>query len=84
MCLNFVIELLKIGRLLKYQAGRFGDRLSDHVEELNDVGASVKGLQNLDFSVDFLSTNGLQNLHDALLVVVDVAAFKDLRVFPSS
>lgn len=59
-------------------------RVSDHVEEGNDVGAASKVLQDLDLALDLLLLDRLKHLDDALLVVDDVDALKHLRVLAAA
>jgi hypothetical protein len=59
-------------------------RVADHIQERNDIGPASQILQDLDFSLDLLLLDGLEDLDYALLVVNDVDAFEDFGVFPSS
>jgi hypothetical protein len=59
-------------------------RIPHNIEKGHDVGATGKILQNLDLSLNLLLLDGLQNLDDAFLVVDNVDALKNLRVFSSA
>lgn len=57
--------------------------VSDDVEQSDDVRAPRKVLQDLDLPLDLLLLDRFQHFDDTLLVVDNVDAFEDLRVFPS-
>ena len=57
--------------------------ISDDVEQRNDIRSARQVLQDLDLPLDLLLLDRLQHLDDALLVVDDIDAFEDFRVFPS-
>jgi hypothetical protein len=75
------IEYLEIGivDIFKDKRRSLGLWISDNVEELNNVGSSTHVLENLDFALDFLLFDGLEDLNDTLCVVCDIDTFKDLR-----
>jgi hypothetical protein len=60
------------------QAGSLGPWISDHIEQANNIWPSEQCLQDLDLSVNLLSSYRLKNLHDALLVVPNVAPLINL------
>jgi hypothetical protein len=55
-----------------------------NVEESNNIGASRKVLEDLDFTLDLLLLNRLEDFNDAFLVVNHVDAFEDFRVFSTT
>lgn len=48
------------------------------VQQCHDVGATREVLEDLDFALNLLLLDGLQNLDDAFLVIDDVDALEDL------
>ena len=48
--------------ILVNEAGRLALRLFDEVTELNDIGAAIECLKNLNFSVYLLCFHGFQYL----------------------
>ena len=58
--------------------------VAHHVEQRDNVGAARQVLQNLDFTLDLLLLDGLEDLDDAFLVVDDVDALKDLGVLSAA
>jgi len=70
--------------VLEDERRRLALRVADDVEEGDDIGAAGEVLQDLDLSLDLLLLDGLENLDDAFLVVDDVDALKDFRVFSSA
>ena len=66
------------------QRDRTNLRVSNNVEESNDIGSARQVLQDLDLSLDLLLLDRLENLDDALLVVDDIDAFKDFRVLSTT
>jgi len=69
---------LNVGNVLEDEGGRLGARVSENVIEPDDVGPSIKCLQDLNFSVLFLDAHGLENFDNTLLVVCHVRPLKDL------
>jgi hypothetical protein len=59
-------------------------RISDHVQEGDNVWPAGQVLQDLDLPLDLLLLDGLEHLDDAFLVVDDVDALEDLGVFASA
>ena len=68
----------------EWQVDRAHLAVSHNVKKTNDVGASTQVLEDLDFTLDLLLLDRLEDLDDAFLVVDDVDALKNFRVFPSS
>ncbi len=59
-------------------------RVSDYVEQGNDVGTTCKVLEDLDLALDLLLLDRLEDLDNALLVVDYVDALEDLRVLSTA
>jgi hypothetical protein len=55
--------------------------VAHHVQQRDDVGTARQILQDLDLALYLLLLDRLQDFDDAFLVVDDVDALKDLRVF---
>ena len=55
--------------ILVNEAGRLALRLFDEVAELNDIGATIECLKNLNFSVYLLCFHGFQYLDDRFLLI---------------
>jgi|FreactcultuFSWF8_1027224.scaffolds.fasta_scaffold00191_57 hypothetical protein len=58
--------------------------VSHNVKKTNDVGASTQVLEDLDFTLDLLLLDRLEDLDDAFLVVDDVDALKNFRVLSAA
>lgn len=58
-------------------------RISNHVQQRDNVWASSKILQNLDLALDLLLLDRLEHFDDAFLVVNDIDALEDFAVFAS-
>lgn len=58
--------------------------IANDVEQSDDVGTASQVLENLDLSLDLLLLDGLEDLDDAFLVIDDVDAFKDFRIFSAT
>lgn len=73
-----------------YRDSEYGDghatnlRVSDDIQQRNNVGATGEVLEDLDFSLDLLLLHGLQNLDDAFLVVDNIDPFEDFRVLSTA
>lgn len=52
-----------------------------NIQQSNNVWATGQILQDLDLSLDLLLLHGLEHLDDAFLIVDNVNALKDFRVF---
>lgn len=63
------------------QGERSDLRVSDYVQQRNNVGTSGEILKNLDLSLNLLLLDRLENLDDTLLVVDDVDAFENFGIF---
>ncbi len=59
-------------------------RIPNDIEQRDDVGAASKILKDLDFSLNLLLLNGLQDLDDAFLVVDNVDALENFRVLSAA
>ena len=59
-------------------------RIPNYIEESNDIRPTGQVLQDLDFSLDLLLLDGLQNLDDAFLVVDNVDALENFRVLSAT
>jgi hypothetical protein len=59
-------------------------RISDDIEELNDVRSTREVLQDLDLSLDLLLLDWFQYFDDAFLIGGDIDSFKDFRVLSTS
>ena len=64
--------------IFRDQGGYFGGRVSDNIQERDDIGTTCEVLENLDLTLDFLFLNGLEDLDDAFLVTENVDPFEDL------
>ena len=60
------------------EAGNLGRRISDDVQQCNNIRSSSEVLENLYFSFDLLLLDRLQNFDYTLLVIDDVDTFEDL------
>mmetsp|Transcript_72137 Transcript_72137/g.88486 ORF Transcript_72137/g.88486 Transcript_72137/m.88486 type:complete len:281 (+) Transcript_72137:214-1056(+) len=80
------VELLEVRvvDVLKDQAWGLGLRIPHYVQELHDIRAAVKVLQNPDFTFDLLFLYWLQYLDDTFLLRSHVNSFKHLTVFASA
>lgn len=58
--------------------------ISDDIEERNDVRTTRKVLKDLDFSLNLLLLDRLQNLDHAFLIVDDVDTLKNFRVLAAA
>ena len=58
--------------------------VSHNVKKTNDVGASTQVLEDLDFTLDLLLLDRLEDLDHAFLVVNHVDALEDLTVFAAA
>ena len=58
--------------------------VADHIEQGNDIRPTRQVLQNLDLALDLLLLNGLEDFDHAFLVVDDVKALEDFRVFAAA
>ena len=58
--------------------------VSDNVEQCDDVWSPREVLEDLDLSLDLLLLDRLKNLDNALLIVGDIDALKDLRVLSTA
>lgn len=83
---ELVVQLLRLDvrNVLKHEARRLRGWVSQHVVQLNDIGASEEGLQNFGLAVDFFGPDRLQNFNDAGLVVVCIDSLEHLGVLPSA
>jgi hypothetical protein len=60
------------------QAGNLGHWVADDVKECDNVGPSGEILKDFDLPLDFLLLDRLEDLDDALLLIDDVDALKNL------
>ena len=65
--------------VLRDQARDLRRLVAHNIEQRDDVRAASKVLQDLDFTLDFLLLDRLEDLDDALLLGHDVYALEDLR-----
>lgn len=74
-----------VSRVLKHRGNRDRENTNlcvpDNIEEGDDIRPTGQILQNLDLALNLLLLDGLQHLDDAFLVVDNVDALKDFRVF---
>jgi hypothetical protein len=77
------IESAKIGvvDILEDEAGSLTLAISDNIQQSNDVGPTGQVLQDLDLALYFLLLDGFEDLNDTFLIVGDVNALEDFRVF---
>lgn len=68
----------------RWECERSDLRVSDHVQQRNNVGTSGEILENLDLSLDLLLLNRLENLDNTFLVVHDVDAFENFGIFATT
>ncbi len=59
-------------------------RITNNVEQRDDVGAAGKILENFYLSLNLLLLDRLQDLDDAFLVVDDVDTLENLRVLSAA
>ena len=83
---EFGVEAPEVGivDILEDEGWGFALRVSYDVEQGDDVGAAGEILENLDLALDLLLLDRLEHLDDAFLVVDDIDAFEDFRVFASA
>lgn len=60
------------------QRGNFRGGVADDIKQGDDVWTPGEVLENLDFTLDFLLLDGLQDLDDALLLVDNIDALEYL------
>ena len=60
------------------QTRNFRGRIANDIEKGDDIRPTGEVLQDLDFSLDLLLLDGLENLYDTLLLGDDINALKDL------
>lgn len=75
---------LDIGNELENQTGGLGDLVTNNIKELDDVGAAIKGLENLRLTVDFFNSDRLEDLNNTLFIVCRVNTLVDLRVLTTA
>jgi hypothetical protein len=59
-------------------------RISNNIQQSNDIRSSRQVLQDLDLTLYLLLLDRLQHLDDTLLVVCDVDTLKDFRVLSAA
>jgi hypothetical protein len=67
--------------ILEDEAGSLTLAISDNIQQSNDVGPTGQVLQDLDLALYFLLLDGFEDLNDTFLIVGDVDALEDFRVF---
>lgn len=67
--------------ILEDQAGSLTLAVTYHIKQSNNVGPTGEVLQDLDLALYLLLLDGLQDFDDTLLIVGDINAFEDFRVF---
>lgn len=75
---------LNVRNVLEDESRRLGGGISEDVVELDDVGAAVESLQNLDFAVLLFDADGLQNFDHTLLVVLKICPLEHFRVLAAA
>jgi hypothetical protein len=70
--------------ILHDEGGSFGHRVSDDIEQVDNVYSIFESLQNLDLSADLSLLNRLQDLYDDTFVVQGVDTLVNLRVLSSA
>jgi len=70
--------------VLHDQSRRFGQRIPDHIDQVNDVDATANGLQDLNLTSDLRLLDRLQNFNDNRLVVLCVDPGVHLRVLTTT
>jgi len=75
---------VEVVHVLEDQARRLGDRISDNIQQLDDVLAPGEVLQDLDLALDFFLLHRLQNLHHTLGTIVQVGTGKYFTVLASA
>lgn len=80
------VEAAEVGVVYVFEDERrgFALRIPDDVEERNDIGPASQVLENLNFALDLLLLDGLEDLDDAFLVVDDVDTLEDFGVFAAA
>jgi len=63
--------------VLENKARGFANGVAHQVKQFDDIGATVKSLQDFCFAVDFLCAHWLKDLNDACLVVLRIDALID-------
>lgn len=83
---EFWVEGPKVGviDIFEYQRWCLALTIPHHVQQCNNIRPSGQILQYLDLPLYLLLLDGFENFDNAFLVVGDVDAFENLRVFPSS
>jgi hypothetical protein len=56
----------------------------NNIQQRNNIWASRKVLQDLNFPLYLLLLDRLEDFNDAFLVIDDIYAFKDLRVLSTT
>jgi hypothetical protein len=69
---------------LKDQAGRLGVGVSYYIQQLDDIRATTQVLEDFDLTLDFLFLDWFEDLDHASLVIDDIDAIEDLRVFAAA
>jgi hypothetical protein len=63
---------------------RLGKRVSDNINEFDNVDTVLEGLENLDLATDLVFLHGLQDFDDNALIVQSVDSFVHFRVLAST
>lgn len=64
--------------VLRDEAGDLGRRISNDIEQSDNVRASSEILQYLYFALDLFLLDWLEHFYDALFIMDDIDAFEDL------
>ena len=75
---------LLVRDILEHKRWSLADGIAQNVNKSDDIWAAVESLEDFNFTVLFLNSDWFQDFDDAFLIVLQVAPFKDLRVFTSS
>lgn len=77
------VSLTRVDELCD-DGGCLGQWVSDNVDQVNNVGASLQSLQNLDLSSDLVLLHWFENFDDDSLIVLSVDALVDFRVLSTT
>ena len=75
---------IRIVHMLKNKTGSLTLRIPHHIQQLDNIRPPAHILQNLDFTLNLLLLDGLEDFNNAFGVIPDVVAFEDLRVFAAA
>ena len=75
---------LLVWDILEHKRWSLADGIAQNVNKSDDIWSAVESLEDFNFTVLFLNSDWFQDFDHAFLIVLQVAPFKDLRVFTSS